>query len=257
MARPGLLLVVEREARVYRHLWQSSVFSAFVLPALFLGAIGVGLGGLVQERAGDVEGMSYLQFVAGGMLAATAMQVAAPGSLWGVMAGLKWVRHYHGVVATPLTPADVYGGYRVWDAVRLALTSSVFLAVAAVLGGVPSAWGVLAVPAAVLTGVAFGAPLSAFAATQQTDIAFPVIIRLGITPLFLFSGTFFPVSELPDWAEPLSRLSPLWHGVELCRAATTGRVVWGDALVHVAVLAAIITVSWRVGTRTHTRALAA
>jgi lipooligosaccharide transport system permease protein len=253
---PGLLLVVEREARVYRRLWHSSVFSAFVLPALFLGAIGLGLGGLVDERAGSVEGLSYVQFVTPGLLAATAMQIAAGGSLWGVLAGIKWIRHYHGVVATPLTPADLFGGYRVFDGLKVAMTSTVFLIVAAALGGVRSPWAVLAVPAAVLTSMAFGVLLTAYAATQETDVTFALIIRLVITPLFLFSGTFFPVSQLPGWLRPASRLSPLWHGVELCRSFTSGHIVWGDAFGHTAVLVSLMFVGWMLGTRSFTRALA-
>ena len=97
-----------------------------------------------------------------------------------------------------------------------------FLVVAAILGGVPSWWGVLAIPAAVLGASVFVAALNAYAVTQESDLPFAVIMRIGMFPLFLFSGTFFPISRLPDWLQPVSWLSPLWHGVELCRAATTG-----------------------------------
>jgi lipooligosaccharide transport system permease protein len=248
--------VVEREARVFRRLWRSSVYSSFVTPVLFLAAIGLGLGGLVDERRGDVAGLDYLSFVAPGLLAASAMQTAAGESLWPVMAGTKWVRTFHAMVATPVGAADVYGGFVVWTAVRVSMSATAFLIVAALLGGVPSAWGVLALPAAVLCAAAFAAPLAAFAATQEVDVAFPLILRLGIVPLFLFSGTFFPVDELPDWLRPISALSPLWHGVELCRAATTGSVEWGAAAAHVAILAGCVGAGWVWGTRSFTRRLA-
>ena len=218
--------------------------------------MGVGLGGLIDERNGAIGGLDYLTFVAPGLLAASAMQTAAGESLWPVMAGTKWVRTFHAMVATPVGASDVYGGFIVWTAVRVAMSASAFLAVAALLGGVPSLWGILAVPAAVLCAAAFAAPLAAFAATQDTDVTFPLILRLAIVPLFLFSGTFFPVSELPAGLRAASAVSPLWHGVELCRAATTGSVRWDAAIVHVAVLTGCVAAGWWWGTRTFTRKLA-
>jgi lipooligosaccharide transport system permease protein len=256
VATSTVLRVVEREARVFRRLWRGSVYSSFVTPVLFLAAIGVGLGGLVDEQRGEVAGLDYLTFVAPGLLAASAMQTAAGESLWPVMAGTKWVRTFHAMIATPVAPPDVYSGFVVWTAIRVAMSATGFLVVAALLGGVPSAWGVLALPAAVLCATAFAAPLAAFAATQEIDVTFPLILRLGIIPLFLFSGTFFPVEELPEWLQRLSALSPLWHGVELCRAATTGSVEWDAAVIHVAVLAGCVAAGWWWGTRTFTRRLA-
>jgi len=256
-AAPPLLRVVEREAQVFRHLWRGSVFSSVLTPLLFLGAMGVGLGGLIDERSGDVNGFDYLVFVTPGLMAASAMQTAAGESLWPVMAGTKWIRTFHAMVATPVTPADVYGGFVVWRALHVAGASALFLVVAALLGGVVSWWGLLAVPAATLCAAAFCAGLSAFAVGRETDQAFPIIMRLGIVPLFLFSGTFFPVEQLPDALEPLAVLSPLWHGVELTRGATTGSLGATEALVHTTVLAAIIAVAWRIGTRAFDRRLTA
>ena len=255
MATPPLVRVVERQARVWRLLWRGSVFSSFVTPVLFLAAIGLGLGGLVDERTGDVGGFPYLAFVAPGLLAAGAMQSAAGEALWPVMAGFKWIRFFRAMVATPLTAGDVYGGVVVWTAVRTAMSASAFLLVAAVLGAVPSPWGVAAIPVAMLCAVAFGAPLAAFAATQETDDAFPVVLRVGIVPLFLFSGTFFPIDQLPAGLQPLAALSPLWHAVELCRAATTGVIDAGAAAGHAAVLAGVVALAWRWGTRAFTRRL--
>lgn len=256
MATPGVVRVVEREARIYRRLWRGDAFSSFLLPALFLGAMGLGLGGLVDERAGSVDGLSYLVFVTPGLLAATCMQMAAVDALWPTMAGFKWMRHFHAMVAGPLDPADVLGGQLVWEAIRTSLQAVVFLVVAAVLGGVPSWWGVLAWPAAVLTAVAVHAPLAAFAATREHDQSFFVVVRLAIQPLFLFSGTFFPISQLPDWLQVLAVLSPLWHGVELCRAATTGALDAGAMAGHVAYLVTLLAIGWWCGTRTFARRLA-
>jgi lipooligosaccharide transport system permease protein len=250
------LRVVEREARVFRRLWRGSVFSAFLTPLLFLAALGLGLGGLVDEGQGLVAGVPYLVVVTPGLLAATAMQTAAGEALWPVMLGTKWARTFHAMVATPLRPSDVYAGLVAWTAVRTTLSATVFLAVGALLGGVPSAWGILAVPAAVLCGAAFFAPLAAYSAGRDTEVTFPLIMRLGIMPLFLFSGTFFPVEQLPGWAQPVALASPLWHGVELARAATTGAGHASAVAGHVMVLVTVLLVGSLAGARTWSRRLA-
>ena len=252
---PPLLRVVEREWQVYRRLWRGLAFSMFLNPILFLAAMGVGLGDLIDKSSGSVGGVSYIQFVTPGVMVASAVQVVAGESLWPIMAGVKWLRFFHGIVATPIRAADVFGGFVVWMMLRTLITATVFLFVATVLGGVVSPWGVLAIPATALTAAAFAAPLAAFSVTQETDFAFPLIMRLGILPLFLFSGTFFPISELPAALRPLAALSPLWHGVALARRATTGDIAFWPMLAHIVVLVAFIVAGWLVGTRTFTRRL--
>lgn len=248
--------IVEREFWVYRRLWRSSLFTSIVSPLLFLLGIGVGLGGVIDERTSSVDGMSYLAFVAPGLLAASAMQMAGMNSLWPVMAGTTWSRFFHGIVATPVSAPGLFGGYVGWLGIRAAQQAIVFLACAALLGGVSSWWAVLAVPAAVLTALAFASVLAAYAATQQMDLTFPLVYRLGMMPLFMFSETFFPLEQLPEWLRPVAWISPLWHGVELCRAATTGTVPsWGRMLVHVVVLLGVVAAGWAWGTRTFTRRL--
>lgn len=256
--RSGLLRVVEREAQIYRRLWRSSVFTYFVGPALYLAAMGLGLGGLIEANGSFASDVTYLQFVAPGLLAATVMQSAAADSLWPVMGGMKWMRSFHSMAATPLTPAQILAGELCWSSIRVALSATIFLLVAGVLGALASPWAVLAVPAAVLTALAFSAPISAFSATQESDTRFPLVMRFVILPLFLFSGTFFPLSDLPAWIQAAMWLSPLWHGVELCRAATTGHVVSAVAVVgHVVVLAAFVVGGFRWGARAFRTRLAA
>jgi len=256
MAATTVFRVVEREARVYRKMLRAVSFSTFVQPLLYLGAIGFGLGNLVDEHSGTVEGLSYLDFVAPGLLVASAMQLAASEGMWPVLGGVKWMRHYFGVIATPITPGELFSGYVLWVALRSLLGAFAFLLGAAVLGGVPSAWGVLAAPAAALTAGAFCALIAAFSITQETDLAFPMIMRLGVLPLFLFSGTFFPIEQLPDALQPLAYASPLWHGVELARSATTNSFGAAD-LGHLAVLVGCIALGLAIGTRTSTRRLTA
>lgn len=247
---------VEREARVFARLWRGSVFSSFVAPALMLGALGIGLGSLINERNDGVEGLTYIQFVAPGLLAATVMNVAVNECMWPVMGGHKWSRQYHAMVAAPLTPASVYHGVVTWAGVRVAMSAAAFLLVAALLGGVKSPWGVLAFPAAILTGLAFAAMMAAFSITQDDDLKFPLIVRLGVQPLFLLSGTFFPVRELPRGIRWMVWLSPLWHGVELCRAACLGEFHPTRAFINIAVLVVFVAVGAHWGRATFARRLA-
>jgi lipooligosaccharide transport system permease protein len=248
--------VVEHQAHIFRKFWRGSAVAYLINPILFLGAIGLGVGGLVKGGKGTVDGVSYLAFVVPGLMAASAMNGAAAESLWPIMAGTKWIRTFHAMVATPVGPGDVFLGVVAWTAVRAAIGGTLFLIVAALFGGVLSWWAPLAIPAAVLTALAFAAPLTAFAGTQDTDFRFPVIMRLGVVPLFLFSGTFFPVSQLPSWLQPLCWLSPLWHGVQLCRGATTGSIDPPEAVANVAILMAIVVLGARWGIRTFTKKLA-
>ncbi|MDQ1508964.1 MAG: lipooligosaccharide transport system permease protein, partial [Actinomycetota bacterium] len=147
--------------------------------------------------------------------------------------------------------------YVLWITLRAVLGSVVFLLVAAAIGAVPSAWGVLAIPASALCAAAFCAPLAAYSVGLESDLAFPVIMRIGVLPLTLFSGTFFPISQLPGWLRPLAVASPLWHGVELARHATTGSLHLGADVVHILVLVACLGAGLLWGQRAFARRLTA
>jgi lipooligosaccharide transport system permease protein len=251
--------VLEREWIVWKRLWRGSTFSFVVSPLLFLAAMGLGLGQLVQKSTGNVDGVSYLEFVAPGLMAASAVMMAAGDSLWPVMAGVKWMGTYHAAVSTPVRSRDVLTGKLVWTAIRTGMSATVFLIVAAILGAIPSAWGVFAIPATVLGAVAIAAPLCAWSILQESDGAFVVVMRIVVFPLFLFSGTFFPISRLPDAIEWLAFLSPMWHAVELSRGATTGGQAGADTVVavvvHVGALVAFVVAGWWWGVRTFHRIL--
>ena len=239
--------VVEHRAMQYRKTIRASISSTFLNPVLFLLAMGVGLGTYV-DRSGTATtalgGLSYLQFLAPGLLAATTMQAAAFEATFPIMGGLTWQRTFHAMYATPVSPRDIVVGNLVWIAIRLASIAAIFTIVMALFGAAASPLILLAIPAAVLTGMAFSAPIVAFSATQRTPEKFNAVFRFGITPLFLFSGTFFPISNLPSAVQPIAWLSPLWHGVELSRALALGTIGTDPvrAVVHVAVLAAITAV---------------
>jgi lipooligosaccharide transport system permease protein len=237
--------VVELRAMQYRRTFRASLISSFLNPVLFLLAMGVGLGTYV-DRSGTATqalgGLTYLQFLAPGLLAATAMQAAAFESTFPIMAGLTWQRVFHAMYATPISPRDIVIGNLVWIVIRLTMIAAIFTGVMVLFGAAASPLIVLGIPAAVLTGMAFATPIAAFSATQRTPEKFNAVFRFGITPLFLFSGTFFPISNLPAAIQPIAWLSPLWHGVELSRALALGTIGQAPllALAHVTVLVAIV-----------------
>jgi len=250
--------VLEHRALQYRRTFRASIFGSFVTPALFLTAMGVGLGAYVNQGAtAALGGASYLQFLAPGLLAASLMQTASFESMFPILGGLQWNRIFHAMYATPIRPRDIAFGNIAWIVLRLTLVGTVFAAVIVAFGAATSPLIVLAVPAAVLTGMAFSTPIIAFSATQRRPDTFSSIFRFGITPLFLFSGTFFPISNLPPIIQPIAWLSPLWHGVDLCRALMLGTIGADPllALIHVAVLSTIAVVGARVAVHTMTARL--
>jgi lipooligosaccharide transport system permease protein len=258
-ALPGIRFAV-RELRFwltdYRRTWRGSIYSSLLNPLLFLGAMGLGLGALVNARGDAALGwVSYLTFITPGLLAATAMTTAVGESTYPVLASVKWVKTYQAATASPLRPADIFHGHVLFVALRLTMNCAIFLAVAAALGAVRSFSTVAALPVAVLTGVAFNTTIEAWAVTRTRDTSFAVIFRFGMIPLFLFSGTFFPVSQLPGWIQPLVYATPLWHGVELCRSLSLGTATLGGAMAHVGYLAALAALGVAAGHRTYRRRL--
>lgn len=222
------LRVLEASARVYRRTWRGSVVSTFLNPVLFLLAMGMGLGKLVDAGGGEATlDITYLKFLAPGLLAATAMTTGAGDSAFPVMAGIKWRKTFEAVLATPVGVRDLVVGLISWVGVRLLFVTLVYSGVMTAFGATTVVEGLLAVPPAVLTGVAFAAVIVAYTARLEDEQGLASLFRWGITPLFLFSGTFFPVSQLWGWMQPVAYATPLFHGVSLCRglALGTGYVV--------------------------------
>lgn len=237
----------------YRRTWRATLTSTFLYPVLYLAAIGVGLGKLIDSGPhGEIDGVAYLWFLAPGLLAATAMQLGTNEATFPVMAGIKWIKTYFAMLASPVEVTDVLYGHLAWIATRVAMASAVFLAVMAAFGTVHSYWAVLAFPAAVLTGIAFAAPVAAWSATRESEEAFIVLYRLGVIPLFLFSGTFFPITQLPGFLQAVARFSPLYHGVALCRGLVLGSPSASASLLDVAYLGAMAAIGIYFGRRTFT-----
>jgi lipooligosaccharide transport system permease protein len=240
----------------YRRTWRGTIYSSILNPLLYLGAMGIGLGTLVDKHGtGGIGGVSYLAFLAPGLLAAQAMQTAMGESTYPVLASVKWLKTYQAAAASPLRPADLFHGHLLFTAMRLAMNCVIFLAAMAAFGAVRSPWVLAAVPVAVLTGMAFAAPIDAYAVTREKDQGFAMLFRFGMIPMFLFSGTFFPLSQLPAWIRPLAYITPLWHGVALCRELSLGTATWASALGHIAFLAGVTAAGVYAGARTYRRRL--
>jgi len=237
----------------YRRVWRGSVVSSIVGPILYLTALGVGLGKLVNRGPG--VGVPYLDFVAPGILAATAMQLATFESSYPVMAAIRWTRQFHAMLATPLRSRDLLIGHQLYVAARLAVVSAIYLVVLAGFGVLHSPYAILAWPAAVLVGLAHSAPVSAFSAWLQREEGFNGLFRFVVMPMFLFSGTFFPVTRLPHGAREIAYATPLWNGVDLMRHLTLGTASLWPSLAHVAYLLLWIGVGLTLAARTYRRRL--
>jgi lipooligosaccharide transport system permease protein len=219
----GSVHVLEHQLFGFRRTWRGGLFTTFLAPVLFLAAMGLGLGTFVDQSGTDaLGGVAYLVFLAPGLLASQAMQVAAGESMYPIMSGLTWNRTFQSMTAAPLSVPDVVTGLTMWLVFRLALASVVFVAVSIAFGAMSLGPGIVMIPVAILTGLAFALPISAFTATQRTDQAFPVINRFVVIPLFIFSGTFFPIDQLPALLQPIAWVTPLWNGVSLARGIALG-----------------------------------
>jgi len=218
--------------------------------------MGFGLGSLVDRHGtAALGGVPYLAFLAPAILASGAMTTGMDESTFPVYGSVKWNKIYIGAQASPLRPADIFRGHLLFMIMRVCLNVAIFMVVMCAFGAERSAWVVLAAPAAVLTGTAFAAPLAAWAVTLKTENAFSLVFRFGMVPLTLFSGTFFPLSQLPAWLRPLAYATPLWHGVALCRAFSLGRIDWLQVLGHVLYLAVLTAIGVWAGIRTYSRRL--
>lgn len=235
LGAPAARYVVERNLLLWRHAW-AVLLSGVLEPLLYLLVLGVGVGGLVGDLQGaGGQAISYSQFVAPGLLGAAAMN-AAVFETFNVYFKMS-DNLYQAMGSTPAEPRDIATGENVWTVLRTGLYAVGFVAVMLALGLVRSPWAVVIVPLAVLVGFAF-ATTTMVATTYMRSWHDFDLLQVVVVPLFLFSATFYPLDVLPGWAQALTLLSPLYHGVAALRQASLGTVDWMMA-VHLAVLVAI------------------
>jgi lipooligosaccharide transport system permease protein len=240
----GVLLVVEWKWTWYRRNWRATAVSSILQPLLFLLAFGVGFGALIDGTGRAVQatgGADYLVWLAPALLCVSAVQTATFDSTYPVLSGFKWQRFYLAMTATPISPGQVAAGHLAWTTLKIGGAGAAYVGVIAAFGGVRSAGIVVALLAAMLAGLAVAALVTAFTAgVEDEGTAFSVLFRLVLIPMTLFSGTFFPVDRLPPWVQPITWVSPLWHGTELARSAALDRWAVAPALGHAAFLVGLV-----------------
>ncbi|MEH1102283.1 ABC transporter permease [Micromonospora sp. CPCC 205561] len=251
---PGVpaLAVLSYHLAAYRRTWRAGVFSSFLLPVLTVLGFGVSVGGYVDQ---GVDGVRYLDWIVPGLIASSALQVAVSESTWPVFSNFQWVKTYLAQSAAPLRVGDLLTGHLAFVLFRVLTSMAAFLLVTALFGAVRSPWAVATLPVVVLLGLAVAAPTFAYAATVSSDSWLAMLLRFAVIPMTLFAGVFFPVESLPLALRWLAYLTPLWHGVDLCRAATLGVAPQWSTVGHLLYLAAWAVAGWLLARRAFRRRL--
>ncbi|MEO5316992.1 ABC transporter permease [Arthrobacter sp. CC3] len=256
--RWGAFYYAEQVLRVMKSYGWTIVMYGVGQPVAYLFAMGVGLATLVDTNSGTAfGGVSYLAFIAPALLISAAVMTAANEFTFPVMDGFKWRRVYYGPHASPLTPEQIAAGHIMAVTLRFLLQSAIYFAVVALFGASPSGWGWVSVLVATLAGLSFGLPLMAYAASIKEDKGqFAMVMRFIVTPLFLFSGTFFPLDSLPLVVRWIGWISPIWHGTELGRVFSYG---YDESplltILHVVFLVGLAVAGWMLTKRQFARRL--
>ncbi len=258
--RFGAWYVAEHQLRGMRAYGWTIVMSGIGSPVLYLLGIGLGLATFLDQPVADGANgpVSYLYFVAPALLATAGVTVAADEFQYAVMAGFKWRRIFWGMNASPVEPGQVATGLILAVFFRMIFTTTAYYVLMVAFGAVGDPWGAAWMPlVGVLGGMAFGLPLMAYAASITEDKGqFALVNRFIFTPMFLFSGTFFPLGTLPGWLQWVGWVSPLWHASEIGRSLSYGLppgswpVGW-----HYAVLVAYAVTGWVLAHRVFRRRL--
>lgn len=257
--RWGSWYVAEHRIRTIRSYLQTIIATSIGNPLVYLFALGVGLAALVDQNVGNGSAppVSYLVFVAPALLATAAVTVAAEEATYPMMMGFKWNPIFYAMNAAPISGSQIVNGMIISMLARMVPTVAIYYLVMLLFGAVPSALGVVSLVTATLTGLAVACIIMPYTARIEEDKGqMAMIMRFGITPMFLFSGTFFPLETLPVYLQWIGWISPLWHGAELGRVFSYGypEPIW-LTLIHVAYLVVLAAVGWRMTQRVVTRRL--
>ena len=250
----GRYLVWEYLVRCWRRYLVSSLAEAVGTPLLYLLALGVGLGTLIDSGPNPqaLGGVDYVDYIAPALLVAAAVQVGMGESSYPAYSRFKWTRVFWGITATPVTPAQVCEGELLFIATRMLAGSSLYYLVLLAFGAAGGPAGLLMIPIGALTGLACAVWVLALGAWMRSEGgAFNVVFRFVLIPMTLFSGSFFPITEIPLAIRWLAWLSPLWHGNELARGAALGGLGPWSALGHLAYLTALLVAGYLVARRSY------
>lgn len=242
--------VWQRDRDTFLQLWKTEFWPPFVEPILFLLAFGLGLGVYV----GGIGGQNYLNFIAPGILAQSVMFAAAFECTYGTYGRMVWQKTFDGILATPLSADDVVAGDMLWGATRGLISAAAILIIISVMGLVQWPSALVMLPLALLSGLMFASIAMIVTAVVPSFNEFNYFFTLGITPMFLVSGVFFPLDALPAVFQSLAWISPLTHSVRLIRAAATGE--WQlDLLINLLIVVLITLVGCVVALRLMRRRL--
>jgi Nod factor-specific ABC transporter NodJ protein len=242
--------------RRYRRTWRGTIVISVANPLLFLLGVGVGLGHLVDRHApAHIAGVPYLAFFAPGMLAAAAMQTGFLESSGRVAMAAGVNGCYRAATTTPLRPDQIMGGHLLFIAWRIASSSAAFVAVMVAFGVTHGWWALGVLAGALLTGLAFAAPAAAWAVALRQTRHIDTVFRFVIMPMYLFSGTFFAIGQLPHRLRGLAYLTPLYHGAQLCRTLSLGTATPAGTALHAGVLLAMTAAGIAIARVTYRRRL--
>ncbi|MHB8881958.1 MAG: ABC transporter permease [Thermodesulfovibrionales bacterium] len=215
------LRVWQRHLKVYTKLYKSSIALNFVEPVLYLAALGLGLGAYVKE----IDGVPYINYIAPGIIASSAMFAAAYECSYGTFVRMTFQKTFDAILATPVNIDDLVAGELIWGATKSMLYGSIIIVVISLFGLVASPLVVLIIPMLFVSGLLFSEVSMMFAAIVPGIDSFNYFFTLFMTPLFLFSGIFFPVHTLPPLVAQIAWFTPLYHVVNICRAFASGAVL--------------------------------
>lgn len=217
-----------RNFTVYRHTWKLNILPNFFEPVIYLVAMGIGLGAYITR---NIEGFSYLQYIAPGLIAASAMNGGSFETTYNIFVKMYFGKNYEAITATPVNLEDAMVGELMWAVTRGIAYGGIFAAVVAAMGLARSWTGLLIVPVIVMTAWLFAAFGLLFTSFVKVIDVYSFYYTIWLTPLFLFSGIFFPVSGLPPWARTAAWFTPLYHCVNLAKGTVHGTWSagnWGD-----------------------------
>ena len=227
----GILAVWRRNVLVWRRLMTPSLLVNFGEPLLYLLGLGYGLGMFIGEMAG----MSYLAFLASGIIASSAMNSATFEAMYSVYTRMIPQRTYEGLMATPMSVSDILGGELLWCATKSLISGTAILAVAVILGAVDSPLALWVIPITFIVGLCFAGPALVMTAFASGYDFFNYYMTLIVTPMFMLCGVFFPIDRFPELLQQIVQILPLTHAIALMRPLMGGHIP-GDIVLHLFVL---------------------
>lgn len=215
--------MIRRNALAYKHYWIAFI-SGFFEPVFYLVAVGFGVGQFVGTIPFGGKELEYAVFLAPGMLASSTLNGAIFDGFFSPFFKLNWLKTYDGVITTPINISDIALGEILWALIRGTIYGASFLLVMLALGLIESPWALLALPAVMLSSGALSAGAMILTGVTKEIGSLEKVMTLIVFPLFLFSGTFYPISLYPAFLQPIVQATPLYHSANLLRSLTTGAV---------------------------------